>query len=300
MCDRENQDAEMGVDMREIRPKIAVIGDKMVDIDIHCTCERMSPEGPWPVLKVLHHEHRPGGAGNVAEMVKALGCDVLLLGDDVPHEKTRYYVDGKLTGPRIDRDWNRKADNCDVRKWEQSLKQFRPDAVIVADHGKGVVTDQVMRMIQDYPLFIDPIETTPIYGSSVNALVGSKKELPKTIDGYLNSRDFNGIVVTKLGASGMKWKQSAVRTEKHVPSTVTNAVDPLGAGDQLIAGLTWARLMGNNWDISTELANVAAGMQCLRRGCVPVTFDELAKEMSLSINQNIKHSDELHASAAAC
>lgn len=282
-----------------IRPKIAVIGDKMVDIDMHCKCDRISPEGPWPVLRVLRHDHRPGGACNVAEMVKALGCDVLLLGFDVPHEKTRFYIDGKLTGPRIDKDWNRKADNCDVRQWEQSLKQFKPEAVIVADHGKGVVTDQVMRMIQDYPLFIDPVETTPIFGKSVNALVGSKKELPKSIDQYLNSRDFPGIVVTKLGASGLYWKKPGL-TERHVSPTVTVAVDPLGAGDQFIATLTWARLIGNGWEKSIALANVAAGMQCMRRGCVPVTFEELIAEVPLSVIQRVDRSDELHASAAAC
>ena len=32
------------------QPRIVVVGDIMVDVDIHCRAERICQEGPWPVL----------------------------------------------------------------------------------------------------------------------------------------------------------------------------------------------------------------------------------------------------------
>src|SRR6478736_5640248 len=69
------------------QPRIAVVGDIMIDVDLHCACTRLSQDGPWPVMKIERTEYRLGGAGNVARMVSALGASTLLLGlvgrDDV-------------------------------------------------------------------------------------------------------------------------------------------------------------------------------------------------------------------------
>ncbi|HUT58746.1 MAG TPA: bifunctional heptose 7-phosphate kinase/heptose 1-phosphate adenyltransferase [Phycisphaerae bacterium] len=54
-------------------PRVAVVGDYMLDCYVYGDVERISPEAPVPVLKVLRREHRMGGAGNVAASVLALG-----------------------------------------------------------------------------------------------------------------------------------------------------------------------------------------------------------------------------------
>jgi rfaE bifunctional protein kinase chain/domain len=49
------------------------------------TVERISPEAPIPVLRVLREDQRLGGAGNVMMNLSALGAEVLAcgaLGDD--------------------------------------------------------------------------------------------------------------------------------------------------------------------------------------------------------------------------
>nr|MBA3675621.1 carbohydrate kinase [Chitinophagaceae bacterium] len=44
--------------------KVAVIGDVMLDTYWWGTVDRISPEGPVPVVAVTKKEHRIGGAGN--------------------------------------------------------------------------------------------------------------------------------------------------------------------------------------------------------------------------------------------
>ena len=60
--------------------KILVIGDVMLDRYWHGDTDRISPEAPVPVIDVAGTESRPGGAGNVALNIAALGIDVSLFG----------------------------------------------------------------------------------------------------------------------------------------------------------------------------------------------------------------------------
>ncbi len=59
---------------------ILVVGDVMLDRYWHGMSSRISPEAPVPVVKVSQTEDRPGGAGNVALNMAALGSSVSLIG----------------------------------------------------------------------------------------------------------------------------------------------------------------------------------------------------------------------------
>ena len=65
--------------------KVLIIGDLMLDRFTYGKIERISPEAPVPVFKVISQKEMPGGAGNVATNLRALGCRVSyvgLIGDD--------------------------------------------------------------------------------------------------------------------------------------------------------------------------------------------------------------------------
>jgi len=70
--------------MRELpdfsRARVLVAGDLMLDRYWQGVTERISPEAPVPVVHVRAEEGRPGGSGNVALNVAALGGQVELLG----------------------------------------------------------------------------------------------------------------------------------------------------------------------------------------------------------------------------
>ncbi len=60
--------------------RIAVIGDLMLDEYLWGHIERISPEAPVPILNVIRHDATLGGAGNVAENLRALGVQVAAFG----------------------------------------------------------------------------------------------------------------------------------------------------------------------------------------------------------------------------
>jgi D-beta-D-heptose 7-phosphate kinase/D-beta-D-heptose 1-phosphate adenosyltransferase len=62
------------------RARVLVVGDLMLDRYWHGDTSRISPEAPVPVVLVGDAEQRPGGAGNVALNLAALGAQATLIG----------------------------------------------------------------------------------------------------------------------------------------------------------------------------------------------------------------------------
>jgi hypothetical protein len=60
--------------------RIVILGDLMLDEQIHGSVHRISPEAPVPVVRVTSRTHHPGGAANVARNVSALGGQAELAG----------------------------------------------------------------------------------------------------------------------------------------------------------------------------------------------------------------------------
>ena len=78
--------------------KVLVIGDVMLDRFWHGASTRISPEAPVPVVKVAGVNDRPGGAGNVAINLAALGVETTLsglVGDDEHAKQLRSAVEAK-------------------------------------------------------------------------------------------------------------------------------------------------------------------------------------------------------------
>ena len=62
------------------RPKLALVGDFMLDRYVYGDVERINPEAPVPVLRVVRSHDGVGGAGNVAAAASALGAGVCCVG----------------------------------------------------------------------------------------------------------------------------------------------------------------------------------------------------------------------------
>jgi D-beta-D-heptose 7-phosphate kinase/D-beta-D-heptose 1-phosphate adenosyltransferase len=79
--------------------KVLCLGDLMLDRYIYGTAERLSPEAPVPVVRVLRRAVMPGGLGNVAMNLAALGARPLavgLVGDDGPGRELESLLAGAL------------------------------------------------------------------------------------------------------------------------------------------------------------------------------------------------------------
>jgi D-beta-D-heptose 7-phosphate kinase/D-beta-D-heptose 1-phosphate adenosyltransferase len=61
-------------------PRVAVVGDFMLDRYVYGQADRLSQEAPVPVLRALRSETVAGGAGNVAAALMALGAKAICVG----------------------------------------------------------------------------------------------------------------------------------------------------------------------------------------------------------------------------
>lgn len=172
--------------------KCLVVGDLMLDEYLWGRTDRISPEAPVQVVDVLREDLRLGGAGNVANNLLALGCQVTVasvIGEDengwaLLKAFSRQGVDtapiyqepGRRTGRktrviaanqqivRIDRE-SREPLSGQIEQqlinWlQQHITGF--DVVLVSDYLKGVLTPSVLASVtstasrRNIPVLVDP------------------------------------------------------------------------------------------------------------------------------------------------
>ena len=79
---------------------ILLVGDFFLDEYIYGTVERISPEAPVPILKVLRKTYNLGGAGNVLNNLINIGSKVTVfgsIGQDVPGKKVLSNLKKKIS-----------------------------------------------------------------------------------------------------------------------------------------------------------------------------------------------------------
>ncbi|MBU0499775.1 MAG: bifunctional D-glycero-beta-D-manno-heptose-7-phosphate kinase/D-glycero-beta-D-manno-heptose 1-phosphate adenylyltransferase HldE [Gammaproteobacteria bacterium] len=95
--------------------RVLVLGDVMMDRYWHGPASRISPEAPVPVVRVEQEEFRPGGAGNVALNITALGGLCLLMGLTGDDEMARA-LDSRLQEYGVDCRFERLAAFSTITK----------------------------------------------------------------------------------------------------------------------------------------------------------------------------------------
>ncbi|HEX5274070.1 MAG TPA: D-glycero-beta-D-manno-heptose-7-phosphate kinase [Candidatus Rubrimentiphilum sp.] len=171
--------------MRERR--VLVVGDVMVDEWIWGSVSRISPEAPVPVVAVSDHSFTLGGAGNVANNLRALGARVSFVAavgaDSFAHFVTDLLADEGIGSEGLvtisDRPTTRKtrvvAHNQQVVRadWEATspldaadrLKLAKvvareaaaADAVVLSDYAKGLFSRELVEAALACPIVVaDP------------------------------------------------------------------------------------------------------------------------------------------------
>jgi rfaE bifunctional protein kinase chain/domain len=159
--------------------RIAVVGDLMLDRYFWGSVARISPEAPVPVVEVESESMRLGGAANVANNVKSLGADPILIGvigndntgtllrdliaengftpvglivaDNRPTTvKTRVIAHGQHV-VRFDRETKSEISSVVQRKILDIVRQNLDslDAIIIEDYNKGVVIKGLIKELVD-------------------------------------------------------------------------------------------------------------------------------------------------------
>ncbi len=162
---------------RSYRPRILVVGDVMLDRYFWGNVDRISPEAPIPILRILRQEHRLGGAGSVASMLTALETELYLAsvtGDDAEGIMVRQLLEemgadthavirvegrpttvksrflGRAQGRhpqqmiRVDHEQDRDLEDYEAERLLQLISEViqRVELVLVSDYAKGVCGGQ--------------------------------------------------------------------------------------------------------------------------------------------------------------
>jgi cytidyltransferase-like protein len=92
------------------------------------------------------------------------------------------------------------------------------------------------------------------------------------------------LLILKLGERGVLGcrdvEHEAVDSFFVIDSFVNNLVDPMGAGDALLAYATLAMLASKNEAIATILGTMAAACECEREGNIPVATDDVRTKLA--------------------
>jgi D-beta-D-heptose 7-phosphate kinase/D-beta-D-heptose 1-phosphate adenosyltransferase len=192
--------------------KCLVVGDLMLDEYLWGKTDRISPEAPVQVVDVLREDLRLGGAGNVANNLLALGCQVTVasvIGEDENGwallkafsrqgiDTTPVYQEpGRRTGRktrviasnqqivRIDRESREPLAEQQEQLLIQWLQQHCAgfDVVLVSDYLKGVLTPAVLKAItttahsHSIPVLVDPKGTDYRKYHGATCLTPNRKE----------------------------------------------------------------------------------------------------------------------------
>lgn len=199
---------------------VLVIGDVMLDRYWFGDAGRISPEAPVPVVKIKQIDERPGGAGNVALNIAALGAKVTLIGISGNDEAGRILSE-QLANSGVDSAIQHIETVQTITKlrvisrhqqlirldFEEKFPAFDPSIllktytkalahshlVILSDYNKGTLTviDQLIRLAHEakIPVLVDPKGTdlTPYRGADV--LTPNFKEFEAIVGHCENEND---------------------------------------------------------------------------------------------------------------
>ncbi len=173
---------------------VLVVGDVMLDKYISGDVERISPEAPVPIVRALRHAEQPGGAGNVAMNLAALGSQVTLFGvvgddadgrslcagleaagmvcalslaEDQPTTSKTRILGGRQQMLRLDVEQQQPlaaevGSELLSRVLARLTDRPRVSAVILSDYAKGLLTSELCQAViqeagrQGVPVVVDP------------------------------------------------------------------------------------------------------------------------------------------------
>lgn len=275
---------------------LVVVGDCLLDIDTIGQAQKLSPDGPVPVLQRTAEHVRAGGAGLAAVLAAADGGHVVLvtpLADDtdgatlrslLPPEvdlialpwagstpvKQRIRAAGQ-TVTRVDRG----GAVGDVGPLPDSLPTVleRADAVVVADYGYGATADPALRALlaraarrrpvvwDPHPRGAEPVPgcrlVTPNAAEALGSDPGARPDIAAVADRAIALRaQWRAGTVAVTLGAAGALATVGADGVLAVPAPAVSVVDTCGAGDKFAVAAGWALAGGA---IATEAVGVGVG-----------------------------------------
>jgi D-beta-D-heptose 7-phosphate kinase/D-beta-D-heptose 1-phosphate adenosyltransferase len=142
--------------IRNKKPKIAVVGDLMIDHYIWGSCERISPEAPVQVVGVSYESTLLGGAGNVINNLIALESEVsvyTVLGkDDNAQKAIQLLKESGAICQAIINEPSRKTTRKSrvIASNQQIIRLDDESKTDISSHSAKGLLDELKKYIRDY------------------------------------------------------------------------------------------------------------------------------------------------------
>lgn len=312
--------------------KVGVIGDVMLDTYWWGHVDRISPEAPVPVVALNKREYRIGGAGNVALNLVSLGAQVTALsvtGQDDDGQllkglfeqaaiKTEYLLQSssRITTNkvriisrnqqmmRLDSETTKDLAAADetalLEKVKQYIFQEHPQAIVLEDYNKGVLTEkvitEVIALCKQHGVIttVDPKRKNFFAYQGVDIFKPNMKEVKDGLNLLVDEvnvqtltdihyqlqqrlhHQISFITLSEKGVFYHKHEQARI-----IPSHLRNIADVSGAGDTVIAVASLIYTATRSIDLMAEVANIAGGLVCEEVGTVAIDKEKLLNECKL-------------------
>jgi len=213
------------IKLQNLKPRILVIGDLMIDHYLWGSCERISPEAPVQVINVGSETSVLGGAGNVINNLKSLEAEVdvisvigecdtskelkdLLLEinvntnylvtqkDRVTSKKSRIIASQQQV-VRYDRESsdeiNNESEIAILDIFKKLINNY--DVILVSDYGKGVLTFELTQSLisianqNEKKILIDPKGLNYLKYKGAYLLTPNKKEASEATNIIINDNE---------------------------------------------------------------------------------------------------------------
>jgi sugar/nucleoside kinase (ribokinase family) len=264
--------------------RVHVIGDAIRDVYTQAKCLGAASKSPTLVYEKGESQEWIGGAGVVAAHCRAAGAEVQLTtaGETV---KERIIVEGVKVAEFHTRHEDRPQLIIDRDDWQQE----EVDAVIYADFQHGMFNHELTPVWNKWApnaLRAADSQTTDISWGNIldfsgcDLLFANEREArfalrdqeTKDIGPALWSESAAKAVFLKLGSRGLDIHSAD--GARHISAFARlPIVDPIGAGDALLAYATLTYAVTKDLEQAGIIGSLAAAEACAHMGNVPVTLE---------------------------
>lgn len=270
---------------------ILVVGDAMIDRYYYGEVERISPEAPVPIVKMLREEERAGAAANVRANCEAMGAKCSSLYGRGPNIVKIRVIGKNQQVVRIDFEY--PQTQIPLLDFERMLPGV--SVVVFSDYGKGSFTKFSLPLMVSSAkeagakVLIDPkgYDYRKYRGADVvkpnlhemKELVGgwsSEDELESKAHQLRAGAEIGAVLLTKAEEGMTLYTKTG---SLQIKSEAREVYDVSGAGDTAIAALAVAMEMGMPVERAAIYANKAAGIAVGRFGTAVITKAELEEAM---------------------
>lgn len=236
--------------------KILIIGDSCRDVHIYCSSNRMCPDKPVPILKIIDQSDNPGMAKNVYRNIKSIinSCDILTNSNWYNITKTRYIH--KSTNHMFFR-----LDSAEeIKRININSVKYNYDHIVISDYDKGFLTEEDIEIITSNhdSVFLDTKKILGAWANKVKFIKINNHEFERSKN-YINSKIFQKTIKT-CGEEGCYF------LNKRFPVEQQEVIDVSGAGDSFLAGLVIEYSRSLDIEKSIKYANECASRVVSQKG----------------------------------